>query len=601
MSETATEATPAAADDPLDAPTRQQSVLPEPEPTPTESGQAANAESAVVSEPTAAPENTGSVARNSSIMAIGSLASRATGFIRTAVIGATLSGAVMADSYQVANVLPGQIYELLLGGVLASVVVPLLVKARKTDPDGGDAYTARLLTVATMLLAAATMVALLAVPLLTTAITSESSTADQRQVVTWLSYLLMPMIFFYGIAALLAAVLNTRGHFAAPMWAPIVNNAVVISTCVLFMTLPGPALPTPATITPTQLLVLGIGTTLGVIAQTAALLPALRKVNFRWRWRFDFAEARLGEAGKLAGWMLVYVAVSQVAVFVVTALAYRAGERGESGTFIFNNAYLLFMMVHGIVAVSVITALLPRMSAAAVDGKFDTVGQNLSLGIRLSSVVLVPATAFYLVLGLPLAITAFQWGNFTLDQSRATGYAVMAAGLGLVPFAVSQLQTFAFYAMRDTKTPALINIPVNLIRVGLYFAVYFTLPAEAVVAGFMVANAASYTVAVIISAWALRRRIGRMGLGRIVQTITRLALAAAIAGLIAWAISYGITTAFGGAKLGAGLALLIAGAALLAGYTAAAVFVRVREVGDLATMVGRRVPGLNRLAALSRR
>ncbi|NUS74447.1 MAG: murein biosynthesis integral membrane protein MurJ [Corynebacteriales bacterium] len=545
-----------------------------------------------VSEPTPTPPppgKDGSLARNSAVMAIGSLVSRASGFIRTAVIGAALSGAIIGDSYQVANTLPNMVYELLLGGVLASVVVPLIVKARKTDEDGGVAFVHRLLTLATVLLAAATMVALLAAPLLTQLIISDAG-GEQQRLVTWMAYLLLPEIFFYGIAAMLGAVLNTRGHFAAPMWSPIVNNIVVIGTAIVFMLMPGPAIPTLESITAAQVMVLGVGTTLGVVAQTLALWPALRRVGFRWRWRFDFANARLGEASRLAGWMLCYVAVSQVGLFVVMALASRAGERGGPGPFIHNNAFLLFMMVHGIVAVSIITALLPRMSASAVEGKYDEVSEQLSLGTRLSAVVLVPATAAYIALGVPLAVTAFQWGGFTQEQAGETGLATVAAATGLVPFAISQLQIFAFYAMRDTRTPALANIPVIAVKVVVSIGLYMILPPKYVVAGLMIANTLSAVAAVLLGAWLLRKRIGRLGLNLILQTLTRLSMAAVFAGIIGWGIAYGVMTVLGDEKLGSFVALVVGGGALIGAFLAGAVFLRVKEISEVGATLRAKLP-----------
>ncbi len=524
---------------------------------------------------------TRSVARNSGIMALGSIVSRATGFLRTAILGAALSGAVVANSYQVADTLPNMLYELLLGGVLTSVVVPLMVKARK-DPDGGEAYVQRLMSLAVLLLAAATLLALLAAPLITQLIVSDGANGQEKHLVTNLSYLLLPEIFFYGMAAMMGAVLNTRGHFAAPMWSPIVNNVVVIGTAVVFMITPGPTLPTPATITASQLLVLGVGTTLGVCAQAISLWPALRKVGFRWRWRFDFRQARLGEVGRLAAWMLCYVAVSQIGVFVQVSLAYRAGgHHGSAGSFIYNDAYLLFMMAHGIVAVSVITALLPQMSAAAVEKRFDQVSSSLSLGIRLSSVLLVPATAAYLALGVPTAVMAFQWGRFTAAQAQDTGFALMVAGIGLVPFAIGQLQIFAFYALRDTKTPALLNIPTVLVRVGVDVLLYLVLPSQYVVIGLMVGNTASYLVSALFSSYLLRRKIGALGLNQIAQTITRLSLASVVAGLIGWGLSTGMQELFGTGKAGSLVALIVGGGALCAAFIAGSVFLRVSEVTQL--------------------
>src|SRR5437763_12732883 len=212
-------------------------------------------------------EPTGSVARNSATMAVGSLASRATGFLRTAVVGAAIGAGAVSDDYNLANTLPNMVYELLLGGVLASVIVPLLVRARSTDTDRGEGYTQRLLTLGTAFLAGATLLAVLSAPLLTEVVANAHTPSADRHLITVLGYLLLPEIFFYGLAALVSAVLNTRGHFAAPMWTPILNNVVVIVTAVVFMLLPSSGRLTPEALTTAQILVLGIGTTLGIVAQ----------------------------------------------------------------------------------------------------------------------------------------------------------------------------------------------------------------------------------------------------------------------------------------------------------------------------------------------
>ncbi|WP_051571842.1 murein biosynthesis integral membrane protein MurJ [Cryptosporangium arvum] len=532
-----------------------------------------------------------SVARSSGVMALFSLVSRATGFLRTAAIGAAIGGGLVGNAYQVSNTLPNMLYEFLLGGILTSVVVPLLVTARKRDADGGEAFTHRLLTAAALLLAAATVVALAAAPLLTAFFANSNSTSASRQLTTTLAYLLLPEIFFYGLSALLGAVLNTRNQFAAPAWAPILNNVTVIVTAAVFLLLPGPATLSPQSITGAQVAVLGIGTTLGIVLQSLALWPALRKVGFRWKWRFDLRGAGLGEAGRLGAWMFVYVGVSQLGLLPVIKIANYAGDRGGPGPLIHNNAFLMFMMVHGIVAVSILTALLPRMSAAAADRNFPEVTRNLSLGTRLSSVVLVPATAAYLVLGIPLTVTVFQWGEFTHDQAIATGYATMAAAIGLVPFAVSQMQIFAFYALRDTKTPALINLPVVVAKITFDLGVFFVVPDDYVVVGLQCGNTVSYIVAVLVSGHFLKRRLGGLDTAASVRTITRLGLAAAVAGLIGWGVAYGIQAALGIEKLGAFVSLVVGGVVLVGVYAVAALRLRVPEVVDVANTVKRRLPG----------
>jgi putative peptidoglycan lipid II flippase len=547
---------------------------------------------ATVALPVGAPvpeESTASVTRNSAVMAVGSLVSRLTGFVRTVAIGAAIGARAFSDDYTLANTLPNMVYELLLGGVLASVVVPLLVRARTRDVDRGEAYAQRLLSLATIFLGVATVFAVLLAPLFTELLASSSSEVNKNLITTF-GYLLLPEIFFYGIAALLAAILNTRGHFAAPMWTPILNNIVVIATAGAFILIwSGARELRPEQVTMDQVLVLGIGTTLGIVVQAAGLFPALRKVGFRWRWRFDWRELHLRELGRVGGWMLGYVAVSQVALLVVLALAQAAGKREGPGPMIFNNAYLIFMMAHGIVAVSIITALLPRMSAAAAEHRYEDLAEHLSLGTRLSAVILIPATVLYVVLGRQLGVALFEFRSYGHADSVATGWVIAAAGLGLVPFAISQLQIFAFYALTDTKTPALLNLPVAGLRIAIDVVLYLTLAAGAVAAGLMIGNAVSFAAATLLGYWLLRRRVGRLGLSQVLSTVAKLTGAALIAAVPTLLITLILQHAIGLGKLASIVELCIGALILTAVYLAAAVGLRVKEVSDVWGMVRSRL------------
>jgi len=543
--------------------------------------------------PTAEPDDVegagGSVAKHSSVMALGSIISRITGFIRTAAIGAAIGAAAVGDAYTLANVLPGMVYELLLGGVLTSVVVPLLVRARKRDSDRGEAYAQRLLSLATLFLAGATVVAVLCAPLFTAVLARDHPSADRR-LITTLAYLLLPMIFFYGVAALFGAVLNTRGHFAMPTFAPILNNLVVITMCGAFLLTPPIVKEDPTSLSATQIALLGLGTTFGIVVQAAGLLPALRRVGFRWRWRWDFRELYLPELARMGGWMVGYVAVSQAAVFVVFTLAGRAAAAaGAAGPMVYNNAFLIFMMAHGIIAVSVITALMPRMSAAAAEQRHADLADLLSLGTRLTAVVLVPATVAYVVLGRPLAVTLFEWGNYDHKGAVDTGWVIAVAGLGLIPFAVSQLQLFAFYAMPDTKTPALINLPVVAVRIGIDLLLYVTLDAALVAAGLMFGNAVSFVVAAALGYVYLRQRIGRLGMRRVFVTLTRLGLAGLIAAVPTTAVLVAMSVLWGDGKGASLIQLLLCGPILVGAYLGAATWLRVPEVKELIGMVRARV------------
>ncbi|WP_203904236.1 murein biosynthesis integral membrane protein MurJ [Virgisporangium aliadipatigenens] len=531
-----------------------------------------------------------SVARNSAVMAVGSLVSRASGFLRTAAIAAAIGGAAVADDYALAVALPNMVFELLVGGVLSSVIVPVLVRTRKQDADRGQAYAQRLLSLAVIALGIATALAVAAAPVFTWILTNRNTPKPETELVTHLAYLILPAIFFYGMAALFAAILNTRGSFAAPMWTPILNNIVVILTAVVFIVVDSTK-PTPESISTTQIMVLGLGTMLGILVQAAGLYPALRKVGFRWKWRFDFRKLGLGELGRLGAWMLLFVVVNQVGLFIVLKIAKRAGtdDPNAASVAIFQNAFLIFMMAHGIVAVSVLTALLPRLSSAAADGRHGDLISQMAGGIRLVAVVLVPITAAYLVLGQPLAVTLFQWGNYESDEAIATGTVIAVAGLSLIPYAIMQMQQFAFYALRDTRSPSLINIPVVVLRIAFDVAFYVLFPATAVAAGLMGGSALSFVAGALLSFALLRRRFGTLGMRRVVTSLLTLSAAAAVAAVPTWLLRYLLEHQFGDGKLSSATQLVLCGVVLIGGYIGATFVLRVPEVRDLSRMVRSRL------------
>ncbi|MEU4476639.1 murein biosynthesis integral membrane protein MurJ [Micromonospora sp. NPDC023966] len=529
-----------------------------------------------------------SAAANSAVMAIGSLVSRGTGFVRNLMVGAAL-GNLVGNVFTTAQFLPNQVYEFLLGGVLTSVLIPVLVRRRKTDPDRGEAYAQRLLTLAVLALAATALIAMAGAPVLT-ALYASGKDEHYTDLVTNLSYLMLPMLFFTGLSALIAAVLNTRGHFAAPMWAPILNNLVVIGAFGLYILIYGAEAIRPEDMGWGQILLVGGGALLGVAVQAAGLLPALRKVGFRWKLRFDFRELGLRELAQLGAWMFCYVAVNQLGLFVVVNLLTRAAGQDSAGLLIYNNVFLLLMMAHGIIAVSIITALMPRMSAAAADGRFRDVTADLSRGTRMVTAVLAPIAVCYAVLAGPISVVVFRYGAFTGDNAVATSTVLLVAAIGLVPFAISQLFTFAFYALPDTRTPALVNIPVVALRVLLQVGLYLAFSATFAAAGMMLGNAISYVAAAVISALLLRPRVGRIGLGGIMRTMGRVviaALGAALVGLLVVKLLPGDPAHL--SWLAAAVQLVIGGAVIGATYLGLAMVLRIGEITEVVGMVRRRL------------
>jgi putative peptidoglycan lipid II flippase len=529
----------------------------------------------------------GGIVRTAGTMAVATLISRITGLIRTMVLAAALGVGLVNDAYNTANTLPNIVYELLLGGILTSVVVPLLVHAQERDRDGGTAYAQRLATIALSVLIVITAVAVLAAPLLTR-LYGISGDPDQVRLANWLARLLLIEIVFYGLGALAQAILNSRGVFGPPAWAPVLNNLVVIATGILFLAASGPGRLEPATIASWQVWLLGIGTTLGIAVQAVVLLPLLGRAGVPLRPRWGLRNTGLREAGGMGLWVLGYVAMNQIGVMVAIRVANAAGREGELGSSAFAYASMLFQMPYGIIGVALLTALVPRMSRAASRHDVDGVVEHLSLGTRLVAVGLLPVTAMLMVLGPSLAILAFARGNTSVEQAQAIGGALVVGAFGLLPLAVTLLQLRVFYAMKDARTPTLIQIGTIAVRVPLLILLPVVVEPRHVVPGIMLITSASYLVGCIIGQIALRRRFGDLRGRETLGPVLRVALVSAAAGGIGWWVLY-VTDDLYGATMAGSLGRVLVGTFVI-GATALAglVVARVPELqGPLASVRAR--------------
>jgi putative peptidoglycan lipid II flippase len=524
------------------------------------------------------------VLAHSRTMAIATLVSRITGFLRNSLLVAALGTHLVGDSYNLANNLPNMVYELLLGGVLSSVLVPLLVHAQQDDADRGVAYTQRLLSIATVALGGLTLVAVACAPLLAAGFVPAGS---QRSLTGILATLLLPEIFFYGLGAMFMAVLNVRNSYAPGAWSPVLNNVVMIATVVVFWSLPGPDTLDPSSITTAQILVLGIGTTLGIVAQALVLVPAMRRTGFHWKWRFRAHPneiGRLREVGRLGFWVLGYVIASQIGVTVIA----KVGVTHHAFT-TFTNADLLIQMPYGILVVSLLTALMPRLSRAAAREQHDEVVADLALGARLSAVALIPIIAFLIVLGQALCIVLFAYGRTSVDDARLIGTALAASAFGLYPFAIVMLQLRVFYAMRDGRTPTLINIFMVAAKVALVLicANAFTDSAKIAVA-LTTATSASYVIGAVVGHITLTRRLGGLQFGRVLPTVLRVTLASAVGALAAFGVGLLVQGALGHGRSGAVATLVLGSVAGLAVLAVVMWRMRISEIEEVVAMVRRR-------------
>ncbi len=527
----------------------------------------------------APPRGSGGILRAAGTMAVATLVSRITGLLRTMVLAAALGVGAVADAYNSANLLPNVVYELLLGGVLTSVVVPLLVHAQERDGDRGVAYAQRLSTVAVAGLAVATGLAVLAAPLLTR-LFGITDDPDQVQLANWLARILLVEIVFYGVGALATAILNSRDIFGPPAWAPVLNNVVVIATGGLFLAASGAGGLEAATIEPWQVWLLGGGTTLGIALQALVLLPLLGRAGVPLRPRWGWRQTGLREAGSLGLWVIGYVAVSQVGVVVATRIANEAGREGGLGSTGFAYASLLFQMPYGIIGVALLTALLPRMSRAASRQDLPGVVEDLSLGTRLSALGLLPVTALLAVLGPPLAVVAFARGNTGVEEAAAIGTALAVGAFGLLPMAVTLLQLRVFYAMKDARTPTLIQVGMVAVRVPLLLLVPVVVGPEQVVAGLMLATGVTYVAGWVLGNVALRRRLGALRTGRTLRPVLTTAAVSAAAGLLGWGVLRLADDLLGSSLAGSLAALLIGTVVIGVAAVTGLVLARVPELRE---------------------
>jgi putative peptidoglycan lipid II flippase len=544
--------------------------------------------------PEEAPARRGSVLGSSAMMAAGTLASRLTGFLRTALLVWALGTGPLGDVFNTANTIPNIVFDILLGGVLTAAHVPLLIKARNRSEEYGEQFEQRLFTILLSALAVITALAMVLSPVLIT-LYAKGFTDAQHKVATLFLLFFLPQIFFYGFSAVAGASLNARGSFAAPMWTPVLNNIVVIGVLGVFMATTHDGL-TPDNITHSQVTLLGIGVTVGVAVQALGLVPALRGIGFNWRPRLDFQRGELSSMWAVASWTLVYVVAQQVALLVYTNLANAAGARGVTedighkvGSAPWTNAYAFFQLPYAVVAISIITAIFPRMTQSAAEGRMDRLVTDLREGLRLSLALLLPAVALLFGAASEICYVLFAHGSTLPIDAEMIAQVLRVFAVALTPFAVLQLLQRGFYALSDTKTPALIAIfstGAGALSALLLAAV---LPTGHVIMGIAAAQGISWSVGCIVSVVLLRRRVGRIGGRDILGLIGRAGVcslaALAVAQLGHEFVGPRVSDSFGLSVLLLIMQGVLGGAAFLLG----AKLIRVPEVNQVMGMIRRKV------------
>ena len=486
--------------------------------------------------------------RSSAVMASGTVLSRITGVARDVAMTAALGFYIVSDAYSLGNTMPNVLYILIAGGALNAVFIPQLVRKMKEDADGGAAYADRLLTITGVTLLVFSIAAVLAAPLLVDLYATASYSDEQRELATAFARLCLPQIFFYGVYTLIAQVLNSRGRFGPPMFAPIANNIVAIATFVLFLVIAGTSAAADGKLSTDQILLLGIGTTLGVVVQALILLPTMWRTGYHWRPRFDWRNAGLGKAGKLAVWTIGLVVVNQAGYVVITRLAtlanVTAADEGlvAAGLTTYQKANLVFMLPHSVITVSIVTALLPALSRVAHAGRLQQVGSDVAGAMRLVASLIVPVTALLIVVSPGLSVLLFGYGAATPAQANLAGLIMSVFMFGLLPFTLFYVLFRGFYAMEDTWTPFLVSILMNVVAIGVAVPAFYAVSGGTQIAALAFGYVCGFWATFVASWIILAHRLGGLESAATLRALGRMLLAGLVVLGVAFAVRYAMVT-----------------------------------------------------------
>jgi putative peptidoglycan lipid II flippase len=518
-----------------------------------------------------------SLSRNTAVMAAGTTLSRLTGFGRVFALAYALGLTRTTDAYNLANTTPNIVYELVVGGVLSATLLPVFVRLHATEDDD-EAWRGTSAVVTTVLVAVAvlSLLLLVAAPLfirLYTLAASGEAADHQRAVATTLLRYFAPQVALYGMITVATALLHARRRFAVPMFAPVLNNLVVIGVLLAL-----PHVVDNLSIEALRhdagaLAFLGLGTTAGVAAMALPQVAAVlrhhrRRLRLHWEPRHPAVTTVL----RLSAWTFGFTIANQIAYWVVLVLANR--EPGDLSAYQAAYQYF-FLLPHGIIAVSVMSALQPDLAERWSLADVGAFRERLSTGLRSIIVTLVPAAVGYVVLARPIVRMLLEHGAMSAGDARTVADVLAVMAVGLPAFSAYLLLMRAFQAMQDTRTVFLLYLGENAVNIGLALALYPACGVQGLAAAF----AAAYVAGTVMALAAMRGRTAGIDGRAIARTGARVAAASAVMAVVAGAASLLV-----GGDSGARLVARV-GVGVVAGVTVYVAVARALGVGELTALL----------------
>ena len=519
-------------------------------------------------------------------MTAGTVLSRLTGVVRLTALAAALGIAEsrLPDAYNLANTVPNIIYELVLGGAVTSIFVPLFVELlEKEERDRAWKVISAIVTISLLVLSAIALIGILGAPLIARFYAGRLSGGDQQlqqETITFLLRLFLPQIVLYGVYFVSAGIMNAHKRFGPPMWTPIINNVVLIGVLVAFHELYGAV--TLRTVTDAQLLLIGIGTTASVAPMGFLLLPYLRRLG-RFRPTLQLRHPAVRKLARLGVFVIGFVAANQIGYVVIQWLA----NKQQGGYSAYVSAFTFFLMPVGLFVWSITTALMPSLSQHATHERWPEFKEQLSVGIRATVFLMLPAALGYLVLGEPTVRVLLEHGVATRASTALVADVLRFFVLGLVQFSLMQVLIRAFYAIQDTKTPFLVNLVVVAVNVGLAVPMFLWFDVRGIAAAQAVAN----TIGMTVLAVALFRRLPRGIPDRLLQATGRIGAAAGGMAVVVLGCDYALGRVWRPGGL-TGEIVVLAGLVTVgaAAYLGLARVARVEELAFVGQVLRRRAP-----------
>ncbi|MFD6176778.1 MULTISPECIES: murein biosynthesis integral membrane protein MurJ [unclassified Isoptericola] len=534
-----------------------------------------------------------SLGRGSVVMTLGTVASRASGLIRSVLLVACVGTVgTVANAFDIANKLPNMLFALISAGVLQAVLIPQILRAM--NARNARERLDKLISVSGLGLLALTAVLVVAAPLIVVLFTLRGHVdPDARQLAVVFAYWCIPQVFFYGLYMLLGQVLNAQGRFGAYGLAPVANNVVSLLGFGAFLVVWGAApergITDLSTWSSAQTVVLAGTATLGIAAQAVVLVFALRRTGFRWRFRWGFRGIGLRAAGTVVGWTIGAVVLEQLGVMYLSNVLWAASGTDDAvaGNMAYTQAMTIYLLPHSLVVVSIITVLFPRMTAAVHAGDLDGVRNDMSLGMRSAGIFSVFSAAALAVLAVPLTAALLPTAGTT--GVAAIAPIIQAMAVGIVALGATVMVRRMYFAFEDGRSIFGIQVIATVSMVAVLWVAVSVLPVTwwAVAAGG--AYAVSTWISLLLRVRGMRRKLHGIDGRRVMRLYVRATVGAGVAALLGWLavrlMDGYVVTSWGHSVL----VTAVAGVVMVAGYVLSLKALRVRELDDALAPVLRRI------------